>query len=150
MSNPAYIGIRVEVATRIVPMKNLLKKYNSKHTETQLFDLFMNGKITVERNNGLIIARGAKSDKGPTGLINFALMAKLDADRAEIERITEIINVLGNDRLIRERVFTFVTGHSVLISIPELLILQTAMNDLDVLLPGFIKTAWYYAPEAIF
>ena len=48
MSNTLYVGFRVEVAGRLVTIKNLLKKYNSKHKDTQLFDLFTDGKITIE------------------------------------------------------------------------------------------------------
>ena len=96
------------------------------------------------------MAHGAKSDKGPTGLINFAVLSKMDVGSSEIERIIKIVNVLGNDRLIREKVSTFTTGHSALNNIPELAILNAAFADLDLLIHGFIKNAWYYAPEAIF
>jgi uncharacterized protein YydD (DUF2326 family) len=81
-------------------------------------------------------------------MTNFSVMAKAGNKKSDIERVVQIINVLGNDRLIRERVLTFVDGNSMLNHIPELEHLKVAFEDLEKLMPGFIKTAWYYAPEA--
>ena len=148
MGKPFYIGFRVEIAGRFITKQNLVKKYNSSHKKTQIFDLHKNGKITVEKDGNMLIAHGEKSDKDSTGMVNFSVMAKNGDQRNEIERIIQIINVLGNDRLIRERVNTFVSGHSVLNAIPELAELKNAFIELDSIIPGFIRAAWYYAPEA--
>ena len=150
MANPFYIGFRVEVANRFLTVKNLVKKYNSKHNKTQVFDLHKDGKITVEKDGHLLIARGAKNDKNPSGLVNFSVMTETGTQKKDIERIVEIVNVLGNDRLIRERVNTFMQNKSLLNAIPELKELQDAFIELETLMPGFIKAAWYYAPEAKF
>ena len=72
MGKPLYIGFRVEVANRFLTSRNLVKKYNTKHKQTQIFDLHKDGKITVEKENGMLIARGATPDKGSTGLVNFS------------------------------------------------------------------------------
>jgi len=148
MGKPLYIGFRVEVANRFLTSRNLVKKYNSKHDKTQIFDLHKDGKITVEKEGTMLIARGATPEKGSTGLVNFSMMAKAGDKRENIERIIQIVNVLGNDRLIRERVLTFVNGRSMLNAIPELSELKNAFIELDSIMPGFIKAGWYYAPEA--
>lgn len=152
MANPLYVGVRVEIASRFVRTnKNLVKKYNSSHKNTQLFDLHRDGKIAVEKDGIMLIARGAKPDKGPTGLVNFSVMAEIKSKkRKDIERIVQIVNVLGNDRLIRERVHTFVGGRSLLNAISELAEIKNAFVELDTLIPGFVKAGWYYAPEAKF
>jgi uncharacterized protein YydD (DUF2326 family) len=150
MAKSLYVGFRVEVAGRIVVARNLIKRYNSKHKKTQLFDLNKDGVITVEKKQNMVIARGNKLDKdrSSSGMTNFSVMAKAGNKKSDIERVVQIINVLGNDRLIRERVLTFVDGNSMLNHIPELEHLKVAFEDLEKLMPGFIKTAWYYAPEA--
>lgn len=149
MSKPLYLGVRVEIANRFLPRKNLIKQYNKTHTSTQLFDLYQDGKITVEKNCSMLIARGAKNDKGKSsGLVNFSVMAEINK-MEEARRVIQIVNVLGNDRLIREKVSVFVSGRSILNALPELAELKLAFKDLDSIMPGFIKSGWYYAPEAI-
>ena len=147
---PLYIGVRVEVASRIANMSKL-KSYNRKYTATSVFNITDNGRITVEKSNQMIIARGKKNEKGPNGLVNFSVMVKQDTDKpTDIERVVKIVNCLGNERLIRERVYTFVHHSSLLNNIPELNELLTAFNNLNELMPGFIEAGWYYAPEAVF
>ena len=149
MSKPLYLGVRVEVANRFLTVKNLEKHYNSAHTDTQVFDLHQDGKITVEKKDSMLIARGTKHDKFSTGLVNFSVMAELKKNE-DIKRVVQIVNVLGNDRLIRERVEIFVKGNSLLNAIPELKVLKDAFIALDSIKPGFVRSGWYYAPEAKF
>lgn len=148
MSKSLYLGVRVEIANRFVKVNNLITQYNKAHKTTKLFDLHREGKITVEKNDSMLVARGAVNDKG-SGLVNFSVMA--EAKKIEdLKRIVQIINVLGNDRLIREKVSVFVNGRSLLNAIPELVELKDAFLAIDSLIPGFINAGWYYAPEAEF
>ena len=147
---PLYIGVRVEVANRLIDIEKL-KTYNRRFKTTRVFDITDNGRITVEKSNQMIIARGKRNEKGSNGLVNFSLMTKSDATaKEEVERIVKIVNCLGNERLIRERVHTFVHGRSLLNQLPELKELKVAFNNLEELMPGFIEAGWYYAPEALF
>ncbi len=149
MSKPLYLGVRVEIANRFFVANNLEKQYNSAHDATRIFDVWREGKITVEKRDAMIIARGAKNDKSSTGLVNFSVMSEMSEDK-EIRRVVQIVNVLGNNRLIRERVSIFVNGRSLLNAIPEMQTIRDAFINLDSILPGFIKAGWYYAPEARF
>lgn len=155
MSKPLYLGVRVEVASRFLTVKNLVKKYNAAHDKTQVFDLYQDGRITVEKKESMLIARGTKQDKNALNkssyspLVNFSVMAEIARDE-ELKRVVQIVNVLGNDRLIREKVSVFVNGRSTLNAIPELQALRDAFISLDSIMPGFVKAAWYYAPEARF
>ena len=79
--------------------------------------------------------------------MNFSVMIKIKKD--EMIRLAQIINVLGNDKLIRERVSVFVNDNSMLNAIVELSELKNAFFDIDKMLPSFIKNAWYYAPEIV-
>lgn len=149
MNKPLYLGVRVEIAGRIA-VKDLPKKYNTSHQDTQILDFHKDGKITVEKKESMIVARGTKNDKPySNNMVNFSLMASV-ARESEIKRIVQIVNVLGNDRLIKEKISLFVSGKSLLNSIPEIDRLRGAFIDLDSIMPGFIKSGWYYAPEATF
>lgn len=147
----SYIGLRVEIVSRIVKvdLEKMIKQYNKKN-KSQIFDPYINGKITIERQNSMIIARGEKDKrkKNNGGTVNFSVMIPIDSN--DVDRVVQIINVLGNGRLIRERVNTFVTGNSTLNKLPELDDLITALKAVDNYIPGFIKGGWYYAPEANF
>lgn len=144
-----YIGFRVEIASRIVRSDpdQIVTQYNGTG-ESRIFDLHTNGRITADKSDTMIIARGADEPrirKGG-GMINFAVMIPMQDG---IERVVQIVNILGNGRLIRERVKTFVDGRSTLNQIPELSELVMAFEDLDEYTPGLITSGWYYAPEAI-
>lgn len=147
-----YIGVRVELASRIVRNPSSIVEQYNQVGESRIFDLHTEGKITVERANDLLIARG-EDDKRRNkpksgGMVNFALMVPVK--EKEVVRVVQIINVLGNGRLIRERIKTFTDGNSTLNQLPEMSGLVTAIQDLDSRIPGLIMGGWYYAPEAIF
>lgn len=148
MDEKLLLGFRVEIAKRFVPSTDIVKAYNIQHTQTNILGIHYNGKITVEKVNSVVVAKGEKNKKGKTGLVNFAVMSPLESQQ-EVIRIVQIINVLGNDKLIKERVSTFVSGKSLLNSIPELSPIKSAFKDMEEIIPGFVKAGWYYAPEAI-
>lgn len=150
MSN-VYLGVRVELANRFYTVKNLSARYNRKYKTTRVFDVRENGKIAVEKRKSMLIARGDTQvkEKPETGLVNFSVGVDMNSKTKDADRIVQIINVLGNDRLIKERVLTFIEGKSMLNSIPELKMLTEAFKNLEDLMPGFIKAGWYYAPETI-
>lgn len=143
-----YIGVRAELPGRIIKhnIKDVLKRYNAEG-DSQILDLKIDGKITVEKQNAILIARGISGAK--KGMINFALVIPSESEMAA-ERIAQIINVLGNNRLIRERVKTFIDGQSNLNNLPELQKLNNAFTRLEKYISGFIIAGWYYAPEIIF
>lgn len=146
---PLYIGVRVELASRVADLEKL-KSYNKKFKKTRVFDVTDNGRVTVEKSSQMIIAKGKKEEHRTNGLVNFSVMSKQNNNTSDLERVVKIINVLGNDRLIRERIHTFVSGKSLLNSIPEMESLVQAFKNLEVLMPGLIEAGWYYAPEAKF
>ena len=146
-----YIGFRIEVASRILPndITNIVKIYNK--SANKILDLHQNGKITADKSNDIIIARG-KSDKNKSKngtMINFSIVNSISS-KEELIRVVQIINVLGNGRLIRERIQTFIDRESLLNQIPELNNLYDALKYAEKLMPGLIKNGWYYAPEAYF
>lgn len=150
MSKTLYLGVRVEIASRFYTMRSLAALYNRRHDETKVLDVCKNGRITIHKNNGMLIAHGEKNEKGDNGLVNFAVVSVIDGQKErDVKRIVQIVNVLGNDRLIRERVKTFVDGKSMLSKIPEMQCLSSAFKDIEKLMPGIISSGWYYAPEAL-
>lgn len=145
-----YIGVRAELPSRRVKgdPNDVLEQYNASGN-SRILDLRVDGKITVERQGAMLIARGVDDPKNmKQGMTNFALMIPSESKEAA-ERIVQIVNVLGNNRLIRERVKTFVDGQSALNDLPELHDLVNAFVELDSYIRGFVIAGWYYAPEII-
>lgn len=149
MSKSLYIGVRVEISNRFINSE-LIRQYNKTHNDTKISDFHINGRIAIERHDCMIIAKGADLGKDiSNNMANFFMMSKISGGLVAVKRVVQIINVLGNDRLIRERVRTFIGGNSALNNLPELNNLYIAFNDLNDMMPGFIRAGWYYAPEAV-
>lgn len=143
-----YVGFRIEVSNNLVCIKNLIKKYNSSHNNTKIFDICSDSKITVEKKGNMVIARGIKADF-ETGISTFSAVTEIGDDISDGERLVKIMNILGNDRLIKEKTTTFIDNGSNLNNIPELTPLKDAFIDLDSIIPGFLKSSWYYAPDMV-
>ncbi len=145
-----YVGVRIEISNRTLKIKDLADTYNNTNSMAKIFDVHDNGRIAVEKSKDMLIARGKQEDRVHTGLINFSLMLPIETTEKEIERIVKIVNVLGNDRLIRERVKTFVLGQSALNKMPEFAGLTNVFKNMNSFIPNFTAIAWYYAPEVKF
>jgi hypothetical protein len=149
MSKEFYIGFRIEIANKYI-VRNFTRKFNTaKNPKTKILDLFKDGKIIIEKKKDMLIAHGAKAEKDREGLTNFALLTSIGKDKDNMNRLIKIINVLGNDRLIREKISVFVQGKSILNGLPELNPIRTAMIRIESIAPGFMHNGWYYAPEFI-
>jgi len=144
MDQPVFLGFRVEIIGKIIPISNLEKTYNNIYKETFIFDVHKNSKILVSKVNSIILARGDTRNKN-SGLTNFGVM--IQVEKSEAERVAQIINVLGNNRLVKERVSLFVANKSTLNTIKELSLLKDAFRNIDKIIPGFIKFGWYFAPD---
>ena len=145
----SYLGFRIEIVNSLL-VRNMVKRLNSKvKASAQIFELVREGKITVERRNDMLIAHGTKSDH-KTGVANFSLMSEVSEGDDELSRLVQIMNVLGNDRLIKERVSALISGKSLLNALPQLIPIKNSIVKIEEVIPGFIRSAWYYAPEAIF
>lgn len=139
----SYLGVRVEVVTKVILDTKALKDSCS---IAKIENIMEDARITVEKKDGMLIARGKEDPKMQNGMVNFSLMVPVT--NQEAKRVVMITNVLGNDRLIKEKVSTLCSGESVLNDIPEFQPIKQAFYEINNLNPGFINNAWYYAPEA--
>ena len=145
----SYIGFRVEFADYLLQCKthSLMKKYNC--DDYCIGDIYKNGKIKSENKNGLILARGLDDPNNKKLKKTSNLSLLIPIGQKEIVRVIKIINVLGNGKLLKERLDVFAENKSVLNHLPEINTMVAAINNLEKHLPGIIRHAWYYAPDAI-
>lgn len=146
--NNLFVGFRIEMSGKFLA-RNFVKRYNNKYDDTKIIDICNEGKIIVKKREKMLLVSGKKVKKGFTGLINFSLMVPVETE-ADLDRIIQIVNVLGNDRLIKERVSLFVAGKSKLNYLPQLNPIKQAFIRIENMMPGFIRSAWYYVPEAVY
>lgn len=139
------IGVRIELPAKYVGAKDLVKLYRNAYKTKVVFDSSCGTKVQPQVHRGLVLARAG--DQGP-GIAHFSVLLSLGTDLNEVERLAQIINVLGDGKLIRERADVFRSGKSVLNLLPELSGLKSVLEQLATLIPHFFDTAWLNAPEA--
>lgn len=147
MANP-YVGFRVEVPHKIIPsnFKQIIENFDN--DLFKVVDYHIRSRIKVEKLDGFILA---KSDKSYDNILNsnFSVLVPIASEK-QLQRIIKIINVLGNDKLLKEKLDIFVAGRSALNQIPELKKLSYALEELQKVIPNLVDFGWFFAPEAIY
>lgn len=145
----AFIGFRIEVAKKFNKrdLDKLMRSYNEKSGLARIMDFNINSKIFPEEKSDLIYV-GTQDSKKNDGFSNFSIMLKVPRKK-EVIRLTKIINVLGNDRVIRERISVFTKKQSMLNDLKELNDLIPSLKLLNDFVPGILNNGYYYAPEII-
>ena len=138
------IGIRIEIPNKFLNGKDLFSIYK-KNNKILLVDLCKGGKVIPKYFNGLVLA---KNEGSGGNVSNFSILVNFGEDLEKVKRITKIINILGDDKLFKEKLKMFISGKSVLNAIPELIILKQSLIILDQIIPRFSEVAWYSAPDA--
>lgn len=144
------LGLRVEVPGRL--LRAFLQVAGDLRLAAAAGNVFlddMRQNATVgERDDGGLLSAFAYTAPGRhSERTNF--MASFDAggDVAEMVRIVQIINVLSNDKVRRERAADFAQGHSVLEHLGQFDPLRQALLDLNRMVPSFLGCAIVHIPE---
>lgn len=140
-----YLGIKIEIPNKYVKGVNIIREYK-KVFKSSCIKKFCVGKIISEDCKELLLT---KSIKERTPLSNFSVLFNFGHNKKEIKRLIGIINVLGDGKILKEKVKTFIKGDSVLNLLPEFKDLNIVFNNLEQLIPNFIEVAWINAPDAI-
>lgn len=142
----SYIGFRIEIASRILSHPDKIKEYNDQ-SKNKIVGIDDGGKISVKRGKEMLTVHGQGIKKAGVTVsdVNFAVLTPIK--KSNVSRVVQIINILGNGKIIRERIKTFADGQSALNNLPELEPLLKVFKDLNEICPGLIKSGWYYAPE---
>ena len=138
------VGLRLEVPNKFLVGVDLAKIYK-KSDNIRLVGFCRGGKVVAKKVKELILA---KSDGEGGSVSSFSILINFRNDLDRVKRVISIINVLGDNKLFKEKVRTFVDGRSILNSIPELAELKRAFGILGAAMPKLIDLAWYSAPDA--
>lgn len=138
-------GIRIEISNKVPKIKTILQNYSN--PEIQISDINDNARIIPNKVDDMLLVKSKQETKYQTGLINFHVAAHLDKTEEELKRLVKIINVLGNGRVIREKVKSLQSGTSIFNKLVEFKEFPKFIEDFEKQIPGFSFAAWYYAPE---
>lgn len=145
-----YIGIMVEIPVKFQRGKlNFIKLYDNK--EIIIRDYYRNGKVFMERRSGMLLVKSTKIPKAKTGLTYFSIMMEVE-ELSEAKRLIGIINTLGNEKIIKEKISMFVNNKSLISSLSELSPIKNAIIDLNTnkQVENLIEHGNYYIPTAFF
>jgi hypothetical protein len=138
------VGVRIEIPNKFLGNIDIMSVYK-KNKSICIHDYCHGGNIVPRHVKDLLLAK----NDGADGLSsNFSILINFGNDLMKVERVAKIMNILGDDRLFKEKVKTFVIGKSVLNAIPELAGLKQAFLMLETLIPKFTEVAWLSAPDA--
>jgi hypothetical protein len=141
-----FVGVRVELPTKLITNKDLGKLYKKAYKQKLTFDVTCDQKIAPEYVDDLILAK--PSNEKQANLSSFPLFA-IFTDLEAALRVIRILNVLGDDKLIRESVRSFMDDKSNLSNLKELSSLKTVFGNMNAIVPHFTELAWFSAPDAI-
>lgn len=136
----AKVGVRVEIPT--FKLNNIIE--NIKGIE----DIRINSFVGEWEELNIISAFGYEINK-KSGKTNFRVGFE-SKEVSNIIRNIQIINILANDRLKKERINDFMEGKSILKHIDDFNILYKIFKEINNNLPHFINYAIMYVPEVRF
>lgn len=144
-----YVGFRVETHHKILKILNnkAVTKYNRGHKNFQIKDICFNGKVVLKKVDSIIVANKHYDEENKTTLSNFLLIVKQKYTKEEALRLVKIINIMGNDRIVKEYSKEFIYGDSILKYFPDIQKYKDAFLSCEQIVPGLIARSWYYAPE---
>jgi uncharacterized FAD-dependent dehydrogenase len=146
--NSVKIGVRVEVPTfRINEMLADRGDVKMQDGYTSADDARINSFVGEWEESNILSAFGHNLPEKRSGRTNFMVGVEPDKKLADVIREVQIVNVLANDRIKRERIEDYMQGRSVLKHIHVFDLLHQAFSDLEKCLPSFISYATMYIPE---
>jgi hypothetical protein len=145
------IGFRVEIIKNMTKrdFKKIMKSYNNGPQIAKILDFKMNSYVAPDKVKDMIIVKSCENKRCEGGVVNFSIMLPVKR-KSNVERLVRIINILGNNRLIKEKISLFVKKRSMLNDLPELNDLINGLARIEEFFPNILKVGYYYAPEARF
>jgi uncharacterized FAD-dependent dehydrogenase len=141
----AKIGVRAEIpANKINNLENIFKaNYKVYHCD----DMRINSFVGEWEESNLLSAFGYNSPKEISKRTNFMINIEPSESYEEILKYIQIINILTNEKIKKERIEDFVNGKSILNNLKIFDNLKIIFSQIEKILPMFISYAIMYVPE---
>lgn len=146
----AKFGIRMEVNSPHMKDFNKSNCTLIKSGKVEIGPLSWYGTVIPEDHLDLAIsAFRSNENRWKTDKVSFNLIGSVpfpEAGFEQTDRIGKLTFVLSNDRIIKERVTTFMTDKSKISIIPEYSWLKETLEELNVAMPDIIDKAYFHVP----
>lgn len=148
----ARFGIRIEMAT------SSMKDYNKSNctllkNNLEIGPLSWFGTVIPEDHVDLAISSfRSNENRWKTDKVSFSLIGNISTDNIgaeQTDRIGKLTFVLTNDRIIKEKVSTILSGKSKISIIPEYAWLSKELTDLSTVMPDLLTKAYFHAPTIL-
>jgi uncharacterized FAD-dependent dehydrogenase len=144
VKNSIKIGVRVEVPT--FRIRNVLEE--REYIKDGYFeDTRINSFVGEWEESNMLSAFGYNLPKKKSSRTNFMVGIEPDETIYNIIREIQIVNVLANDKIKRERIIDYMKGRSILKYIKTFDQLYQVFNNIENYIPSFINYATMYIPE---
>ena len=146
----ARFGIRVETSSTNMKEFNRSNCIITKGAELELGPFSWYGTVIPEDHLDLAIsAFRSNENRWKSDKVSFNLIGNRyfpNAGFEQTDRIGKLTFVLANDRIIKERVSTILTGKSKISIIPEYEWLKETLTDLSGVIPEIMAKAYFHVP----
>lgn len=146
----AKFGIRMEVNSPHMKDFNKSNCTLIKNDKVEIGPLSWYGTVIPEDHLDLAIsAFRSNENRWKTDKVSFNLIGNVpfpETGFEQTDRIGKLTFVLSNDRIIKERVTTFMTDKSKISIIPEYGWLKETLEELNLAIPDIIDKAYFHVP----
>ncbi len=146
--NSVRIGVRVEVPTfRVNEMLADRGDIKMEDGYVSADDARTNSFVGEWEESNILSAFGHNMPEKKSAKTNFMVGVEVNKTLDNVIREVQIVNILANDRIRRERVIDYMQGRSILKHMKEFDQLRQAFISLEKTIPSFVSYATMYIPE---
>ncbi len=152
-NDTARFGIRIEASSSVMKDFNRSNCTLIKGDDLEIGPLSWYGTVIPEDHLDLAIsAFRSNENRWKTDKVSFSLIGNRPFTAAGFEqtdRIGKLTFVLANDRIIKERVSSILTGKSRISIIPEYDWLKPVISELNTIIPELTSKAYFHVPTIV-
>lgn len=143
-------GIRVEASTCLMKDFNKSTCTIKKGNDIEIGPLSWYGTVIPEDHLDVAISSfRSNENRWKTDKVSFSLIGNIPFENAGFEqtdRLSKLTFLLANDRIIREKITTFMNNKSKISIIPEYEWLKNTLNELSNVMPEVISKGYFHVP----
>lgn len=149
-NDTAKFGIRIEMNSGVLKDFNKSTCSMIKGQDLELGPICWNGTVIPEDHVDVAIsAFRSNENRWKTDKVSFSLIGNRPFPNSGFEqtdRLSKLIFILANDRIVKERVFHIITGKSKISILPEYNWIKDSIIEISSIIPEIINKAYYHVP----
>jgi|SRR5579859_323815 len=152
-NDTAHFGIRIEMSAELLKDFNRSSCSLIKNNEINIGPLSWFGTVIPEDHVDVAISSfRSNENRWASDKVSFNLIGNRPYPNKGFEqtdRISKLIFILSNDRIVKERISYIMSGKSKISIIPEYDWIKNTLEELSSAIPDIINKAYYHVPTII-